>query len=568
MKEMKTMKKLVAILLAAVMVMSLCGVAFADDTNFMNPKDDPNKLVRDPETTIQVTNLDSDSDTAIAIQLLQWVGSEVGTSEDNKGGWKLTTAGEKLVGANGLGTTKAAVLDALLDGISADEASKIATALKNESGTPMTVASKTATATGVSAGMYYVKVTAAESDTIYNPMIVSADYYTGNNDVDASENIGTSSVAKKSKVTFDKQAGHGETPEYTYNDVAPGDAIPFKITAKIPAYGSAYSDPIFQVKDTFSAGLKLLVDGNHPFTVKYGEEVATATVANVVTITDATNDSKTFTVDFEDAYLLNDARGITDVTITYWGVVTDEAVNKNVNPMDNTADLTYSNSPDTTKDVHDKTRHYDFSFDGELLGQTGTFTSELVKIGVQNDGTTAYSETVTYHNEALSPLNGATFTLTAVTGKIGTGMAKTYTTTGDGHIKFNGLDAGVYKLEETSAPAGFVKDNTTYYVEIVPTYDANNKDILKSYKVLFGTSSAAGSGSQIASFSMTNENTGYSEVVNKSTDANGHQSIKNTQGLELPSTGGIGTTIFYISGIVLVLGAAAILVARRKADAE
>ena len=36
----------------------------------------------------------------------------------------------------------------------------------------------------------------------------------------------------------------------------------------------------------------------------------------------------------------------------------------------------------------------------------------------------------------------------------------------------------------------------------------------------------------------------------------------------LPSTGGIGTTIFYIAGIVLVLGAAAIIIARRKAEQQ
>ena len=44
--------------------------------------------------------------------------------------------------------------------------------------------------------------------------------------------------------------------------------------------------------------------------------------------------------------------------------------------------------------------------------------------------------------------------------------------------------------------------------------------------------------------------------------------IVNLQGAELPSTGGIGTTIFYIAGAVLVLGAAAIVIARRKAEQQ
>ena len=44
--------------------------------------------------------------------------------------------------------------------------------------------------------------------------------------------------------------------------------------------------------------------------------------------------------------------------------------------------------------------------------------------------------------------------------------------------------------------------------------------------------------------------------------------IPNQSGYELPATGGIGTTIFYVVGIVLVLGAAAIIIARRKAEQE
>jgi fimbrial isopeptide formation D2 family protein/LPXTG-motif cell wall-anchored protein len=47
-----------------------------------------------------------------------------------------------------------------------------------------------------------------------------------------------------------------------------------------------------------------------------------------------------------------------------------------------------------------------------------------------------------------------------------------------------------------------------------------------------------------------------------------HIDVENNKGSVLPSTGGIGTTIFYVAGIVLVLGAVAVLVARRKAEQE
>ena len=44
--------------------------------------------------------------------------------------------------------------------------------------------------------------------------------------------------------------------------------------------------------------------------------------------------------------------------------------------------------------------------------------------------------------------------------------------------------------------------------------------------------------------------------------------VQNRAGTELPSTGGIGTTIFYIVGAILVIGAGVILVTRRRMDAQ
>jgi LPXTG-motif cell wall-anchored protein len=42
--------------------------------------------------------------------------------------------------------------------------------------------------------------------------------------------------------------------------------------------------------------------------------------------------------------------------------------------------------------------------------------------------------------------------------------------------------------------------------------------------------------------------------------------VENHQGTELPSTGGIGTTIFYVVGAILVLGAGVVLITRRRMD--
>jgi LPXTG-motif cell wall-anchored protein len=44
--------------------------------------------------------------------------------------------------------------------------------------------------------------------------------------------------------------------------------------------------------------------------------------------------------------------------------------------------------------------------------------------------------------------------------------------------------------------------------------------------------------------------------------------VKNEKGFELPETGGIGTTIFYIIGAILVLGAGVLLITRRRMQAR
>ncbi len=56
--------------------------------------------------------------------------------------------------------------------------------------------------------------------------------------------------------------------------------------------------------------------------------------------------------------------------------------------------------------------------------------------------------------------------------------------------------------------------------------------------------------------------------IGNGTSNNGTVTVQNNSGTELPSTGGIGPTIFYIAGAVLVLGTAAVIIARRKADQE
>ena len=109
------------------------------------------------------------------------------------------------------------------------------------------------------------------------------------------------------------------------------------------------------------------------------------------------------------------------------------------------------------------------------------------------------------------------------------GTVTEITTDATGKFKIEGLDAGTYYLKETEAPAGYNKLDTVVKVVI----DHNGK--------INATEDQPAGATQI-------------EVENKS-------------GSELPETGGMGTTNFYVLGSILVLGAAVLLITKKRMNA-
>jgi LPXTG-motif cell wall-anchored protein len=65
---------------------------------------------------------------------------------------------------------------------------------------------------------------------------------------------------------------------------------------------------------------------------------------------------------------------------------------------------------------------------------------------------------------------------------------------------------------------------------------------------------------------MVNDQVETSKVERNATSSD--KELENTKGVELPSTGGMGTTIFYIIGAILVVGAGIVLVTRRRMSAN
>ena len=534
-------KRILSIVIAAAMTLGLTGAAFAANpvtSEFAN-----GSFSSTPETEITATNL-TEGDSAEYFQVLKW--------DPDNGGWVFVSSD--------IETAIGLTVEDITDGITEAEATEIANAFTG-AGTAMSVSGTTASATGLVAGLYYIRAIPADDNksTVYNPAFASCDYYEGGNTVDLSTAIAGETVLKKTDVPLEKEV---DNTEDLFNDVKPGDLIPFKITTTIPSYGTTFTNPVFTITDVLSDGLEL--DGD--VTVKYGTSTTTESVADVVTITKGTPENG-FTVEFEDAYLTGLAGATPDVEITYKAKVTTEALN-NVTFMDNTATLEFSNKPGETVDKDDITRHYTFTIDGLLNGggETSERTHEAIKVGVDKDGNPVVSESeqVTYHGVAYGPLGGATYKLTG-TGT-NAGVEKEFTTGDDGHIVFEGLDAGTYTLEETAAPAGFIRDTMVYTVTIIPEYDDDTRDdaILLGYEITIedenGKAYAAGG----ATFTVDNQGT-VSEVTDDiSSSESDTNPFNNTRGVELPSTGGMGTTLFYVIGTILVLGAGILLVTRRR----
>lgn len=117
-----------------------------------------------------------------------------------------------------------------------------------------------------------------------------------------------------------------------------------------------------------------------------------------------------------------------------------------------------------------------------------------------------------------------------------TGDVTEFTSGDDGYIRLQGLDAGTYYLYESAAPSG--------------------------YNVLHGST-------MITIDRALNKNETPCKIGNIYKDENLAQAqdyigIENNTGAVLPSTGGIGTTIFYIAGSVLLIGALILLIVKKR----
>ena len=185
-----------------------------------------------------------------------------------------------------------------------------------------------------------------------------------------------------------------------------------------------------------------------------------------------------------------------------------------------------------------------------MNGSESKKTQELYKVD-ENGTVLVDGEKVTVTN----PLKGAKFELRKEDGTVA-GVA---TSGEDGSLSFIGLDAGTYKLVETEAPVGYSLDTKPHTVVITANYytEGELKGKLKNYSITID-------GEATSTYSATYEGETATVVV----DQTGSTGIKNTKIGSLPSTGGIGTTIFTIGGCLIMIAAAGLFFASRRKSAK
>lgn len=308
---------------------------------------------------------------------------------------------------------------------------------------------------------------------------------------------------------IDKSIEDGDTDNGTSAEI--GSTVNFKVTSTVPNM-TGYTTYVYKVHDSMSDGLTF----NNDITVKIGDETLVKDTDYTVTV-----NGQAFVIEFKEFINRADDAG-KDIVITYSATVNEKALNTTVET--NKVNLEYSNNPydenDTDKTPDDTVYVYDFDIviDKYVAGDD---TQKLAgaEFVLKNEDGKYYQLGENGEVNWVTDIKDAT---PVVTDKYGYG-------------EFKGLEAGKYQLVETKAPDGYNKLTNPIDITIKPAYNTD------------GTIDATKS-------EVKYDDVHYYKEVG----------VANSTGAELPGTGGIGTTIFYVIGGALMLATAVLLIVKKK----
>lgn len=324
---------------------------------------------------------------------------------------------------------------------------------------------------------------------------------------------------KKLKDTNDTEGTTTDWQDVADHDI--GDEIPFKLEGTVPAdYDAEYTSYYFAFHDEEEAGLtfnegtvKVYVD-NTPITSGY--EVETTP-----------DDNCSFEVVFSNLKDINAVHAGSKIRVEYTSTLNDKAVIGGDGNL-NKAQLEYSNNPRDTS-----------SKDKTVWDNVVVFTYQVV--------VNKYANSV----EENHKLAGAEFTLTK---KLKDGTTKDIAVAkSEGGVQFifKGLDDGEYTLTETVTPEGYnTIDPITFTVTATHGTEWDGKGVRGDLITAFTGNAAPG---EITFTPEKGTGALTTNVINKS-------------GTTLPSTGGMGTTVFYVVGGGLMAVAVVLLVTKKRME--
>ncbi len=291
------------------------------------------------------------------------------------------------------------------------------------------------------------------------------------------------------------------------NDADIDQVVNYKSTITVGVGATNYV-----MHDTMEAGLTFNADS---VVVKLADGTVVDAANYTVTVSPA--DGHTFDVAFDNDFIAGLAKG-TQFTV-YYSATLNENAKIVVDGNDNTVYLSYGEDS-TWETAEHKTTTYTWKMD--VLKYTMDGENKVSLAGAKFQLLDKDGNAIKFTEVA-----GAAVPTYKVDAE---GTVTEITTDANGKFEFVGLDEGSYKLRETEAPAGYNKLAADIDVIITSTYDE---------------------AALTATYEINEEAPATIEVENKT-------------GSLLPETGGIGTTIFYIVGIVMMLGAGIILISKKR----
>ncbi len=419
----------------------------------------------------------------------------------------------------------------------------------------------------LAAGYYFVKdsdnsnITGNDAYTKFMLKLVNSITVTLKSDVPTVEK----KVQEDDKYKQDGDYGNG------YNDVADwniGDNVPFKLIGTIPEM-DGYDTYKYIFHDTMSKGLTLNEDSIQVYVVNAKntslDSAKALTVNEDYTLTtSALSDKCSFEVSFADLKKVEGATKGSYIIVSYTAILNENAeIGLPGNP--NEVYLEFSNNPaesgegdtdNTGKTPEDKVIVFTYELDTTKVD--GTNTNITLKdaefVLLNKDGNkVANVDSTTGKFKGWVDLPSGTGTNSEIVYSDWTEKNETTNvilkSDDNGLFKVIGLDDGDYKLREIKAPDGYNLLTKDVDVKITATTtngqnwtDGKAENALTKLEVVVDKEQGTG-----------NVDDGTAAI-----------NIANNKGPTLPETGGMGTTIFYVVGGILVVAAGVMLITRRR----